>query len=159
MPTIDTITYDAANYLQAIARGVAGVRFAPTIDAYPTVLDTPNLPAVISWPSDAQWYVKGGAARQSVRAWLVLCYVEPLGQNDIPSNAALSVGMLDKLINAYTNVANLSPADPPPYQLTIESGPDMPHSDGGITPDLQFGGKPYYGIRLRVNVRAYWGTS
>ena|SRR3569832_1544972 len=156
MPTIDTITLDTANYLQAYNRAVAGVQFAPNLANYPTALDTLNLPTVLVWPSDGRWYVKGGAARQSMRTWLVLCYLQPLAQNDIPSNAVDAVGLLDRLINAYLNVNHIPIANPPPYQLTVESSIDLQHSDGGIVPDLQFGGKPFYGFRLRINVRALW---
>ena len=154
--TTDTITLDTANYLQAINASISGVTEAPAVANYRTALDSVNCPYALSWPLDGRWYVKGGAARASVRTWLVAVYIEPLNQSDIPTNAAAAMGLLDKFINAYTNVNNIPIANPPPYQLTIESGPDMQHTDGGVSPSLQFRGVAWYGIQLRVNVRALW---
>lgn len=156
MPSTDSITLDTANYLQAINRGVTGITLAPPVASYLTALDTPNLPYALSWPLDGRWYVKGGAARQSVRTWLVAVYIEPLNQSDIPTNAIATMTLLDRMIHAYTNVNAVPIANPPPYQLTIESSPDMQHTDGGVSPSLQFRGVPWYGVQLRVNVRALW---
>lgn len=157
--TIDTILIDAVNALQTLNASIAGVTFAPQLSAYPTQLNTMQLPALLTWPSDGQLYVKGGAARASVRTFVVLGFVQPLTQNDIPTNAAAALLLLQRCINAYTNVSNIPLANPSPtvpYQLTIESGPDMQHSDGGLVPDLSFGGAAFHGFRLRINVRALW---
>lgn len=155
MTTIDTILVDTANYLQTINRAVTGVAYAPPVSEYPTTIDTPNCPMVISWPADGQWYIKGGAARQMVRTWRVICYIEPVAQNDTPSNAEAALLVMQRLINAYISVANVSQANPPPYQLTIESGPDMQHSDGGLGLNM-FRGVQFVAFELRINVRALY---
>jgi len=155
MATVDTILVDTANYLQTLNASVTGVASAPQLSQYPTAIDTPNCPTVISWPADGQWYIKGGAARQMVRTWRVICYIEPIAQNDTPSNAEAALGLMQRLINAYISVSNVSQANPPPYQVTIESGPDMQHSDGGLGTNM-FGGKPFVAFELRVHVRALW---
>ena len=155
MPTIDTILVDTANYLQVLNRAITGVALAPPVNEYPTTLDTPNCPMVLAWPSEGQWYVKGGAARQQLRTWRVVCYYEPIAQNDVPTNTEGALLLIQRLINAYTNVANVPQANPPPYQLTIESGPDMQHTDGGL--DVrQFRGVTFAGFELRITVRALY---
>jgi hypothetical protein len=155
MTATDTILIDTANYLQTLARNTQGVVYAPPVNEYPTTLDTPNCPMVVSWPADGSWYVKGGAARQQVRTWRVACYVEPIAQNDIPSNTEAALLVMQRLINTFTNVANIPQANPPPYQLTIESSIDMQHSDAGL--DVRpFRGVVFAGFELRVHVRALW---
>lgn len=155
MSTIDTILVDTANYLQAINRAITGVGSAPDVSEYPTTVDTMNLPTVLSWPADGQWYIKGGAARQMVRTWRVICYIMPVAQNDMPTNTEAALLVMQRMINAYTNVANVSQANPPPYQLTIESGPDMQHSDGGLGLNM-FRGVQFTAFELRVHIRALW---
>jgi hypothetical protein len=96
-----------------------------------------------------------------MRTALVLLYVEPLGQNDIPSRAVEAVRLLAALRETYINVANIPLALPDDntggYQLTFESGPETPHTDEGIVPNLSYGGAAYYGARLRVTVTMQWG--
>lgn len=156
MTTIDTILVDTANYLQGLARAVDGVAYAPPVSQYPTTLDTPNCPMVVSWPADGSWYVKGGAARQELRVWSVICFIEPEAQNDIPSNAEAALLVEQRLINAFTNVANIPLADPPPYQLTIESSDTRQHTDSGIGGGLRIRGVPFMGFTIRLNVRALY---
>jgi len=152
----------AINRLQALHRDVAGIRYAPDLSAYPPSLSTANLPAVLTWPADGQWYLKGGGWRTDERTMLVLLYVAPLGQNDIPANAAEAVALLAQLRETHLVRQHVPLADPDDnvdgYQITIESGPDRPQSDGGIEPNLSFGGAIYYGARLRVTVRLLWGA-
>jgi len=79
-----------------------------------------------------------------------------LAQNDIPSNALKAINTLSALREAYIDVANIPLANESNYQLTIESSPEMTHNDGGIEPNLSFGGAAYYGARLRINVTLQW---
>ena len=147
--------------LQALHRSMSGIRKAPNLAKYPTVIDTADLPFVIAWPSDGQFAIKGGGFKQSHRTYRVLVYVEPIGQNDIPSRAVAAVALLQTMLNAYISAANVPLADPTstnPYQVTIESGPTAPHTDGGIVSNLVFGGKPYHGFEIRLNVRELWST-
>ena len=152
----------AVNRLQALHRDVPGIRYAPDLAEYPPNLTTANLPAVLTWPADGQWYLKGGGWRTDERTMLVLLYIAPLGQNDIPSNAAEAVSLLAQLRETHILRQNVPLADPDDnvdaYQITLESSTDRPHGDGGIEPNLAFGGALYYGARLRVNVRLLWGA-
>lgn len=156
MASTSTLMHDAIDALQALHRTVAGVQTAPALATYPTVIDTAMLPCLIVWPTQGQWYVKGGAERQMLRTFSVIAYVEPLGQNTAPTRAVQAIDLLQRLINTYTDVANIPLAGPPPYQLTIESAPERQHSDGGLQSDLAFGGRAFHGFVVSLNVRAVW---
>lgn len=157
----DTITALMTNRLQALHRGTTGIKYAPDLAKYPTSLNTASLPAVLTWVGPGNFSHKGGGWRWDVRTALVLLYVEPLGQNDIPSNAARAVALADALRERYITTAQIPlayPGDNPGgYQITLESSPDgATHSDGGIEPNLSFGGAAYYGVRFRLNVTLQW---
>ena len=156
MASTDTLIHDAIDLVQALNRSVAGVRTAPALASYPTVIETAMLPCLITWPTQGRWYVKGGAERQMLRTFQVIGYVEPLGQNAIPSRAVQAIDLLQLLINAYTNTDNIRLFNPPPYQLTIESSSDTQHADGGLQSDLMFGGRAFHGFMIDLNVRAVW---
>ena len=147
---------DTINLLQALNQGITGIPpgAAPALTNYPTVIDF--TPFVITWPADGSWYIKGAASKQALRTYRVICFVESLGVNDIPSRAVEAVQLLQRFIDAYITAANVAQADPPTYQVTIESGPDTPHTDGGLISSLTFGGKAYHGFELRIGVREYW---
>lgn len=157
MATTDTILLDTMNYLQKINRGVQGVKYAPQVSKYPTVIDTANLPLVLTWPGPAEFWLKGGGWREERRTYRVLCYILPLTQNDIPTRTLEGAALLQRFINAYTDVNNVAQANPPPYQLTIESAPTgTHHTDNGLDAQPTFGGKPYAGFELGIVVRALW---
>ena len=144
------------NKLQALHRTISGIKYAPPLAQYPTQLNTPSLPAVLTWVGPGRYSTKGGGWKWDVRTALVLLYIEPLAQNDIPSNALKAITTLSALREAYIDVANIPLANESGYQLTIESSPEMTHNDGGIEPNLSFGGAAYYGARLRINVTLQW---
>jgi hypothetical protein len=149
------------NRMQTLHRAISGIRYAPPLHQYPTALQTPSLPSVLTWIGPGQFSTKGGGWYWDVRTALVLLYVEPLGQNDIPSRAVEAVRLLAALRETYINVANIPLAYPGDntggYQLTFESSPETPHTDEGIVPNLSYGGAAYYGARLRVTVTMQWG--
>ena len=147
------------NLLQALNRSITGIKRAPDLDKYPTVIDTANLPMMISWPSEAQFHIKGGGEKRQDRVYRLICYIEPLGQNDIPSRASAAATLLQRVVDTYITAANVALADPGGtniYQVTIESGPNHQHSDSGLVSNLLFAGKPYHGFEVRVNVRELW---
>lgn len=157
----DSLTTLMINRMQALHRAVSGVRFAPALDKYPTQLNTNSLPAVLTWVGDGQFSHKGGGWGYDVRTALVLLYVAPVAQNDIPANAAAAVALYDRLKALYVTTGAIPlavPGDNPGgYQITMESSPGgATHSDGGIEPNLAFGGGGFYGARLRVNVTLQW---
>jgi|GEM_PF-1826127 len=156
MPTIESVTLDTMNLLQTLNASVSTVK-APAVASYPTVLDTPNLPCIITWPGAADWWIKGGGFIEMLRTYRIICFIQPLGQDDIPSRTVDGVTLLQQIGNLYVNVANVAQANPPPYQLTIESDPSgTHHADGGLVPSISFGGKPFVGFELSVKVRALW---
>jgi len=149
------------NRMQALHRAITGIRYAPPLDKYPTSLQTPSLPAVLTWIGPGSFATKGGGWRWDARTALVLLYIEPLGQNDIPSRAVEAARLFAALRQIYIDVAEIPLALPGDnvggYQLTLESSIDNPHTDEGLVPNLSYGGAAYYGARLRINVTMQWG--
>ena len=148
---------NAINLLQTLHSGVSGVTRAPQLAQYPTVIDTADLPYVITWPGEGQFAIKGGGYKVIHRTYRVIAFVEPLGQNDIPSRAVTAVTLLSNLIDAYITASNVALSDGP-VQLTIESSDTNRHRDGGLVSNLSFSGKPYHGFEIRLNVRELYVT-
>ncbi len=154
MATTSTTIIDAMNYLQALNRTLIK---APDVSTYPTVLDTPNLPMAITWPGAGEWWLKGGGWAQTHRTFRVLVFIQALNQDDVPSRTVQGAELLGQFLNLYLTAAVVAQANPPPYQLTIESGPQGPHhTDDGLVPTLSFGGRAFVGFELAVKVRAQW---
>jgi len=146
--------------LQAVNRAVQGVKRAPELARYPTAIDAVDCPYVISWPAEGQFFTKGGETKRQDRIYRVICYIEPLGLNDIPTRAVEATALLQRFIDAYIDRANVALADPqgaqPTYQVTIESGPEHVHTDSGLVSNLLFGKNTFHGFELRINVRELW---
>lgn len=156
MATTDTIILDTLNYLQTLNRSIAGVT-APAVSAYPTVIDTPSLPFAMTWPSGGEAWQKGHGYNQGNRTYRVIVYLQALGQDDVPSRTVPGATLLQQFLNLYVNANNTAQAAPPPYQLTIQSGPDGPHvRDGGLVSTLAFGGRQFVGFELQVPVQQMW---
>ena len=134
----------------------ASAPHAPSLENYLTVLDSANLPYVLTWPGPSRFYSKGGGWIVDMETLMIVCYVQPLGLNDIPSRATEAVRLYQVMRRKYTTVATIplaSPATSAGYQITAESGPNSPHSSDGIQSNLNFAGKPYLGFTLHLNVR------
>jgi hypothetical protein len=154
MPTIETTILDTMNYLQALNRTLIN---APAVASYPTVLDTPNLPMAITWPGAGDWWLKGGGWGQSNRTYRVIVFIQVLNQDDIPSRAVDSAGLLGRFLNLYLVPGNAALANPLPFQLSLQSAPDgIHHSDNGLVPSQSFGGRNFVGFELAVRVRSEW---
>jgi hypothetical protein len=162
MTTTDTDYTLLINRLQARHRALSGIKYAPDLHKYPTQLNTPSLPAVLTWIGGGSFWHKGGGWRWDDATALILLFVEPLGQNDIPTNASKAAEVLASLRALYITTAYIplasSDDNASGYQLTIESSQDSPHTHGGIEPNLSFGGASYYGARLQVKVTMQWGA-
>lgn len=146
----------ATNLIQAVNQGISGVQLAPSLDKYPTALDTANLPCLLTWPADGAWYAKGGGYKVDHRTFLIVGYIQPLGQSDIPSRAVDAVRLFQTVRARYITAATIPLADPDDnsgYQITAESGPETRHTDGGLQSDLRFGGTLYHGFIVRLSVR------
>lgn len=155
--TVDTIILDTINALQVLNQSIAGMN-APQVADYPTSLDTQNLPFILTWPAEGDFWLKGGGWRQMDMTYRVIGYVQALGQDDFPSRTLAGVAALNKLINVYVNVANVAlVTPPPPYQLTIASAPDgARHHHTGLDATPTWGGKQYVGFEIQVRIRAEW---
>lgn len=149
----------AVNLMQAVNRGVTGVVSAPNLDAYPTSIDTASLPFVLTWPGPGSFYAKGGGYKVDDRTFRVLCFLQPLAQDDLPSNAVNAVQLLQAMRETYIENTTIALADPDTndgYQIVVTSSTDNPQSDNGITPGLQFRGVPFIGFELQIRCRILW---
>lgn len=154
MPDVTTIILDAMNALQALNNTICT---APVVSSYPTAIDTGSGPICITWPADGEVWQKGGGYDQGVLNMRVIVFIDPVAQNDIPSHAADGAVLLQKFLNLYVKVGNTPQAAPPPYQLTIQSGPASSHvHHGGLVPTLSFGGRAFVGFELTIPVRMEW---
>lgn len=152
--SLDTVIYDIMTAMQTLNRTIAGIQ-APPPEAYPTSIDTTNgQPFVMTWPGDGDDWQKGGGYSQGTRTFRVICFLDPVAQADIPSHAVEGALLLQQFKNLYIKSVNTPLINPGAYQATIESGPQGGHmSDGGLTPTLSFGGRPWFGFELSIMVR------
>ena len=153
----------ACNALQALHRTVSGVRYAPDVAQYLTVLDTPNCPYVMTWVGQSSLHSKGGGWLREDATLRVFCFVEPVGQGDIPSRTAEALEVMSALSALYVTIGNvrlLTPGDPAAegYQMTIETGPGAQQvTCAGLRADLAFGGRAFVGFELQVPILMAWG--
>ena len=154
-----------ANALQALHRTLPEIALAPDVAAYATVIDTPNLPYVMTWCGPGVLYSKGGAWRVEEAQARVFCFVEPLGQSDIPARTVEGLAALSALTDLYVTIGNVSlytPGQPAAegYQMTINTGPNAQRvTHGGLRADLQFGGRLFVGFEVQVPVFIQWGAT
>lgn len=148
---------DAMNALQSLNRSIPGMQ-SPSVNAYPTVIDTTGgQPVCITWPGSGAGWQKGGGYNQSIMTYRVIVFLDPVAQSDIPSHAVEGAIISQQLLNLYVNKNNTSIATPPPYQMTIQSGPDGQHMQYmGINPNLTFGGRAWFGFEYQIPVRVEW---
>src|SRR2546429_67943 len=65
------------NLLQTLHSSIQGVVSSPQLSAYPTVVDTAACPYVITWPTQGDWYMKGGGWKVQTRVYTVICFIAP----------------------------------------------------------------------------------
>lgn len=157
----------AINTLQAVNRtvltavGIPDVGTvtgkAPDLSNYPTGAPA-EPPLVLVWPVDGSWYQKGHGYKIDDRTFLLICFVEALGQNLIPQRAQLAVQLLQAMRNQYITPATiaLDTGGISGYQMTVSSRDGNPQSDGGIVSNLEIGGNLYAGFTIRLHVRLQW---
>lgn len=136
---------------------------APPVDGTLTVLDTGNLPYVVTIPASASFWNKGGGWIVNDQTMTIICFVEPLGQNDLPSRYAEAVRLYQAMLTNWVTASQIPiayPTDNPGgYQIIAHSGQNTPHSSDGLVPDLSFGGKPFHGFRIHLNVQIMYKPS
>lgn len=146
------------NLIQTLNRSISGIKQAPNLAQYPTVLHTANLPYAITWPASGEWFHQGqgGSYKRENRNYRIIVYIEPLGQNDIPSRAVEAVTLLEQFKAKYLTPTTIALANPPTYQVTIQVDEDKPITDTGLVSDLLFSGTPYHGFEIEISVRELW---
>ena len=156
MPDINV--HLAINRIQARNRTITGVKTAPDLEGYLAAVQVGQLPYVITWPGDGQWGIKGHGWKTDHRTMLVIVFVEPLGQGSIPTRAVQAIDLFDRVRDYYLTAANISLAEPNTdgYQITVESSPNVSHSDNGLQSDLAIGGQTYHSFILRLKTRILW---
>lgn len=134
---------------------------APQLSAYPTALDTANLPCLLTWPGPGRWGQKGNGYKTDERTMYVMGFVDPLNQSDIPNRATLAVQLLQATRNLWITASKIPLAAPDAnsgYQIAMESSDALRHSDQGIGPNLTMAGKTYHGFILSVQIRILWSV-
>jgi len=157
------ITRDVIDALQDVVNGLTlavGSKTitlqAPHIDRYPTQLTTAQLPLALTWPGGSSFDYEGiaGGKRRFMQSLTIIVYIQPLGQNDIPSRTEEAIDWLDVVRNALLdNVVLIQETGIKAYQAVLTQGLGNPHRDSGVTPSLSFGGVSYVGFTLDVTVR------
>lgn len=152
----------AVNLLQAQNRSISGVKKAPDMSAYPTQINTVDLPYILTWPGPGSWSQKGHGRGQDSRTFRILAFVQPLGQNDAPTRLVQATQLLEAMRDHYVDPNVIALGDPGSnagYQFTVESRDGNPQSDDGISVDLSYGGVVYLGFEIRLRVRILWDAT
>lgn len=157
MTTVDTIMLDAMNALQTLNRTIPGMQ-SPPVNAYPTVIDTTGgQPVGLTLAGSGEAWQKGDGYNQSIMTYRIIVFLDPVAQNDVPSHLTEGAILSQQIANLYVNKNNTSIATPPPYQMTIQSGPNGEHLQYiGINPNLSFGGRAWFGFEWHIPVRVEW---
>lgn len=125
---------------------------APDVSKYPTGMSTAQLPLALTWPGASTFDFEGigGGKRRFMQGITVVVYMQPLGQNDIPTRLDEALMMLDAVRN--TLLDNTAIVDDV-YQVTLAQSLNQPHRDSGLNANLQFGGTVYFGFTVDVTMR------
>lgn len=134
----------------------AGVGLVPAFGDYRASIQDAQLPYVVTWPGAGRWNNKGHGWWEDRRTYLIIVFVEPLGQKSIGLRSVAAVQYLQRMRAHYITAANISLAEPTiangGYQVTVESGQGTPHSDEGLVSNLDMAGTLYHGFVLNLNV-------
>jgi hypothetical protein len=155
------------NAMQALHRTLVPsvLTYAPAAGQEVNSVETGHLPYIFTWVGAGQLDIKGGGWAEEQLTCEVFCFVEALGQNDLPSRQQQARACLAAVSNLYINVQNvrlLSPDDPTSegYQAVIETGPGAQQvTSGGLQPLPAFGGRTFFGFRLQVPVFITWNPT
>lgn len=125
---------------------------APEVSKYPTNVTTAQLPLALSWPGPSTFDFEGigGGKRRIMQLINVVVYLQPLGQNDIPTRVDEALMMLDAVRN--TLLDNTAIVDDV-YQVTLAQSLNNPHRDSGLRADLAFGGTIFFGFTVDLMMR------
>lgn len=130
---------------------------APEVAKYPTALSTAQLPLALTWPGPSTFDFEGigGGKRRFMQGVTTIVYLQPLGQNDIPTRMDESLLMLDAVRNKLLDTTAIADGT---YQVTLAQSLERPHRDSGLRGDLQFGGTTYFGFTVELMFRILRGN-
>lgn len=130
---------------------------APEVSKYPTGMTTAQLPLALTWPGPSTFDFEGigGGKRRFMQGVTTIVYMQPLGQNDIPSRADEALLMLDAVRNILLDTTAVLDGT---YQVTLAQSLERPHRDSGLRGDLQFGGAVYFGFTVDLTLRILRGN-
>jgi hypothetical protein len=125
---------------------------APEIIKYPTNITTANLPLAMTWPGPSSFDFEGigGGKRRFVQGLMTMVFMQPLGQNDVPSRVEEAIMMLDAVRNVLLDNTAIIDGQ---YQVTLAQSLANPHRDSGLIASLQFGGTMFFGFTIETNMR------
>jgi GNAT superfamily N-acetyltransferase len=144
------------NLLQARHATVSGVKGAPSVDKYVESLNGVELPFVLTWPEVGQWQqqASGGFRRQD-RTYTVQVFVRPVAQGrGIGAALPVCTDLLQRFGELYLLPETIALANPPPYQVTVETEPGKIEDVGIVV--LKYAGTDYHGFEFKVRVYEKW---
>lgn len=149
----------ACNSIQALLRGLAPqyLNNVPDVHYYLTALNDAVCPYAFTVPGQGSFYQKGAGYKIDDRTFTTFVYVESVYKKDIPSRTKEGILVLQAVRNLFITAANIPLADiSTGYQITAQSWEGHPHSDSGLAANLMFGGEPWFGFTLSLNVQTQW---
>lgn len=151
-------TRTTIDLIQAVNRTITGTTTVPSFSQYPLTADTVRLPMVLTWPLNGTWRREqfGGKKRED-RVYVIMVFVAPIGQGEMPARSSLAVTLLDAFREKWlsldangwpTALQNSAP------QVTVAWDGEYPQDTGvGVLPSLKVGGTDYTGFELRIKIR------
>lgn len=140
--------------MQTLHATVDGVTTAPTV--YPSSLNTPDLPCVLTLPAEGTIDLEAIAARKRHDGiYRVFVYVAPIAQGTpVDEGTQTAILLMQALIDAYVTAANIVLTNTP-SQATLKTSKDNPirHSALGV---ITFGEIAYRGFTFDVGVMEKW---
>lgn len=148
----------ACNSIQALLRTLAPTYLnnVPDVQSYLTALDDAVCPYAFTVPGQGSFYQKGGGYKIDDRTFTIFVYVESVYQKDIPSRTKEGIFVLQAARNLFITAANIPLANSGGYQIMAQSWEGHAHTDSGLTANLIFGGKPWFGFTLSLNIQTQW---
>jgi hypothetical protein len=141
------------------------IGFAPASGQEVNSVETGHLPYIFTWVGPGSLDIKGGGWAEEALTAEVFCFVEALGQNDLPSRQSQARTLYAAVTNLYVNVQNVRLLDPDApasegYQAGIETGPGARQVQGsGLQPLPPFGGRTFFGFRVTVPIFITWNPT
>jgi hypothetical protein len=160
--TISDLT-GVINAIQAVNRGITGVRKAPTVDAYPLKVDFPaDAPIALTWPKGGPWKREQFGSKKRVDDVVsIYVYVAPIGTGMFPARVGETLTLLTRFRDTWfaldesgAPTALADPVNAGDWQVTVEWDGELP-SDGGVG-EVIIGDVKWTGFEIQLRVRSLW---